>query len=263
MSLSGKGAAFFALALALAGSFVLAGCGEKYHNDAEKQFLAAARKGDAEAQYLLGASYERGGGAPRDIELAKRWYAKAAKQGHAKAAARLRVLNPPKPPSPDELKVILFDARKGDPEALCKCAECFEFGFYAEKDRDWALRLYAQALLRRCIVHFRWDMALFDRVKALAVELMPTEAEVKKFSSAARRGDAEAQYQFARCLEFGFVVKRNPAAAGEWYRRAAGQGHLKAQTRLKPWRLTVPRAKPKPPRKTVKPKKKKKSGKKR
>lgn len=246
----------FAFVLALAGALALAGCGEKYHNDAEKQFLKAALAGDAEAQYRLGASYERGAGAARDVELAKRWYAKAKAQGHAQAAARLRVLTPPASPAPDEVKLLSAAARKGDPDALYKCAECFEFGFYTEKDRDWALRLYAQAAKKGYA-------PAEERVKTLSAELTPPENMVKQFYAAARKGDSEAQYQFARCLEFGFVVKRNFNAAGEMYRRAAAQGHLKAQTRLKPWKLAVPRPKPVKPRadKPKKPKKPKRSGK--
>lgn len=236
MSVRGKALLMCAFALALAGVFA-AGCGEEYHNDAEKQFLDAARRGEAEAQYRLGASYEFGGGAARDVELAKRWYQKAAAQGHKKAAARLRKLNPPPPPTPEEARNYYSAAKKGDPEALYKCAECFEFGFHAEKDRDWALRLYGQAAKKG-------SAAAEERVRALTAELTPTEAEVKKYFAAARKGDAEAQYQLARCLEFGFVVKRNIGAAENWYRRSAKQGCSKAQARLKPWRFTFPRRKP-------------------
>jgi len=226
----------FACALALAG-VLASGCGDKYHNDAEKKFLDSARKGDADAQYRLGASYEYGGGAARDIELAKNWYRKAAAQGHRKAAARLRMLNPPQPPTPDEARNLYSAARKGDPEALYKCAECFEFGFFTTKDRDWALRLYAQAAKKG-------SAPAQERVAALTAELDTPEAEVRKYYAAARKGNAEAQYRFARCLEFGFGVKRNIGAAENWYRRSARQGYAKAKERMKPWKLVVPRRKP-------------------
>ena len=220
------------LALTLAGVSA-SGCREKYHNDAEKQFLDSARRGDADAQYRLGASYEFGGGAVRDIALAKRWYQKAAAQGHVKAAARLRMLTPPATPTVEEARNFVSAARKGDPEALYKCAECFEFGFHATKDRDWALRLYAQA-------EKKGSAPAAERVKALTAELTPAAAEVKKYYAAARKGNAEAQYRFARCLEFGFHVKRNLGAAENWYRRSAKQGYAKAQQRLKPWRIAAP-----------------------
>jgi len=238
MFVKAKTTLWFILALALAGA-AASGCKDKYHNDAEKQFLDSARNGDADAQYRLGASYEFGGGAARDIELAKRWYQKAAAQGHVKAAARLRMLTPPAPPTVEEARNFGSAARKGDPEALYKCAECFEFGYHTAKDRDWALRLYAQA-------EKKGSAPAAERVKALTAELTPPEAEVRKYYAAARKGNAEAQYQFARCLEFGFHVKRNLGAAENWYRRSAKQGYGKAQQRLKPWRIAAPPPRRKP-----------------
>ena len=211
-------AAFALLALA-------AGCGEKYRNDAEKQFLKAARKGDAEAQYGLGACYEFGGGAPRDADAARRWYAKAAAQGHKKAAARLRHLDPPKPPAAEDMKTIRRDAQKGDAEAQFLLAQCYEFGQHVPKDADAALRYYSYAAKKG-------NEEAQKRADALREELAPPAAEVKKYFAAARKGSAEAQYQAARCLEFGFGVKQNTTAAGEWYRRAAAQGHAKALARL-------------------------------
>ena len=69
----------------------------------------------------------------------------------------------------------------------------------------------------------------YERAEELAEEMAPTADAVKKYREAARKGSAEAQYQFARCLEFGFHVKKpNRAAARELYERAARQGHAKA-----------------------------------
>ena len=212
------------LILALAVMVCAAGCGEKPRNDAEKKFLAAARKGDAEAQYNLGACYEFGGGAPKDIDLAKEWYEKAAKQGHKKAQARLRVLNPPKAPTKEEAEACR-NALKNNPdaEALFKWAECCEFGFHTEQDRDMALRYYFLAAEKG-------HAEAKERAQTLTEELTAkvSEKEVKKFRADARKGNVEAQYQFARCLEFGIHVPRDVRAARSWYRRAADQGHEKA-----------------------------------
>ncbi len=48
----------------------------------------AAEAGDAEAQLELGVLYEYGFGLPKNEVPALAWYALAAEQGHAKAAAR-------------------------------------------------------------------------------------------------------------------------------------------------------------------------------
>jgi len=238
MFFRGVGPRIAAAALALAGALA-SGCGEKYHNEAEKQFLKAARKGDAEAQYSLGASYEFGGGAARDVDLAKRWYAKAAAQGHKKAAARLRHLNPPQAPAAEDMKALRAAAKKGDAEALFKVGQCMEFGFHGQKDLDEALRCYSRAAAKG------HEEAGKIRER-MAEELAPAESEVKNFRIAARKGNAEAQYQFARCLEFGFHVKQSTYDAAEWYKRAARQGHPKAMARLN-WK---PKTQPRKPAKT-------------
>lgn len=49
---------------------------------------------------------------------------------------------------------------------------------------------------------------------------------------AARRGDAQAQYDMAVALDCGCGVRRDPAGALEWLRKAAAQGHANAQGAL-------------------------------
>ena len=226
---------------ALAALGMLTGCGEKPRNDAEKQFLSAAKKGDAEAQYNLGACYEFGGGAPRNVDAARRWYEKAAAQGHKKAAARLRHLNPPAAPAAEDMKKLRSAAQRGDAEALFQLAQCLEFGFHLPKDPDGALRYYKRAAKKG-------HEEAAKRAETMTEELAPDAATAKKYFASARRGNAEAQYQVARCLEFGFHVKPDPQAAGDWYRRAAKQGHPKAMERLN-IKQTPPRRKNPPRRK--------------
>ena len=54
--------------------------------------LRAAGKGIANAEYAVGYYSEVGIGVPVDAEEAKRWYARAAAQGHERATQRLRDL---------------------------------------------------------------------------------------------------------------------------------------------------------------------------
>ena len=61
---------------------------ECFHK-AFKYVLAAAEKGDAEAQEKLGRFYEFGKGTEEDVEQAIKWYEKAADQGNAKAQEAL------------------------------------------------------------------------------------------------------------------------------------------------------------------------------
>ena len=51
--------------------------------------LAAAGKGDAEAQFMTGRAHANGEGAPLDLAKAAGFYRKAAEQGNAKAQNNL------------------------------------------------------------------------------------------------------------------------------------------------------------------------------
>ena len=56
--------------------------------------LAAARQGDADAQYLVGFLYMRGEGVRRDLGRAYQWFTLAARQGDRFAADELEGITP-------------------------------------------------------------------------------------------------------------------------------------------------------------------------
>ena len=55
-------------------------------SDSVKKYLAAAKAGDAAAQYNLGVCYYNGDGVPKDLTQAAYWFRKSAEQGDADAA---------------------------------------------------------------------------------------------------------------------------------------------------------------------------------
>ena len=59
---------------------------------AYKEFLAAAKEGDADSQFNLALMYEQGIGVGKDEKEAVVWYGKAASQGNASAQFNLGVL---------------------------------------------------------------------------------------------------------------------------------------------------------------------------
>ena len=65
---------------------------EKNQTAAERCFREKAEAGDPEAQLWLGASYECGAGAARNLTLAADWYRRAAIQGSTQAQKRLAQL---------------------------------------------------------------------------------------------------------------------------------------------------------------------------
>jgi TPR repeat protein len=52
------------------------------YEQAAKLFTPLAKKGNAEAQYVLGIMYRAGRGVTQDFNEAKKWYLLAAEQGH-------------------------------------------------------------------------------------------------------------------------------------------------------------------------------------
>jgi TPR repeat protein len=53
----------------------------------------AAEQGLTSSQYNVGVCYEKGDGVERDLDEARRWYARAAAKGHQAAIERLAELN--------------------------------------------------------------------------------------------------------------------------------------------------------------------------
>lgn len=52
---------------------------------------------------------------------------------------------------------------------------------------------------------------------------------IEKYQAAAERGDANAQYELARCYHRGEGIERDKDLACYWYFKAAMEGHVKAQ----------------------------------
>ena len=72
--------------------------GTCYHRDGQleaafRHFKMAAEQGLTFAQYNVGYCYESGGGVERDLDEARRWYARAAAKGHEGAIEVLAELN--------------------------------------------------------------------------------------------------------------------------------------------------------------------------
>ena len=59
----------------------------------EEYYEAAARQGDADAQYNLGHRYAHGQGVEQSIETARKWWVKAAAQGEDIAIKTLQQLD--------------------------------------------------------------------------------------------------------------------------------------------------------------------------
>jgi hypothetical protein len=114
------GCAALALAGAPAAADVKAGVeawGRGDYAAAVKEWKGPAAKGDADAQFNLAQAYRLGRGVPEDLALAEAYYAKAAAQGHIKAADNYGLLLFQDGRREQAMPYVTAAAERGDPRA--------------------------------------------------------------------------------------------------------------------------------------------------
>ena len=153
----------------------------------------AAEKGHAEAMDCLGMMHCNGS-LPVDLDVAEKWFRKAAEMGHAIAAVRLQ--GEPlaqKPYVLTEAKQYRKAADQGDADAQVLLGDMYKSG------------------------------------NGVALDL--TEA-AKWYRKAADQGDASAQILLGDMYYRGDGVELDLTEAAGWYRKSASQGNADAQVSL-------------------------------
>ena len=157
-----------------------------------------AGRGDAEAQYQLGAMYYNGNGITKDKSEALRWYRKAAEQGHVLAG--VAVGGAPNPcTGPTSIECVEYTrekAERGDAEAQTRLGDMYRdlFGFeVVEKDSGKAVLWYR---------------------------------------AAANQEYVKAQNKLGGMYRYGLGVEKDAGEAARWYRLAVEQGDVEAQYQL-------------------------------
>ncbi|MEJ6002195.1 tetratricopeptide repeat protein [Paucibacter soli] len=110
--------------------------------------LALAKKGSADAQFLVAGMYERGQGAPQSYVEAAKWYRLAAEQGHAGAQFFLGAMYGSDRGVPrDFVEAVNWyqkSAAQGYRDALYPVAYAYENGITVQQDfvesHKWYLR---------------------------------------------------------------------------------------------------------------------------
>jgi hypothetical protein len=158
---------------------------------------AAAEKGSAEAQWMVGRCYSLGAGVEADAEEAARWMRKAADQGLSLAQNTL--------------------------------GNMYEHGFGVEKNPATARKLYAKSAEQNDPAG-QFSLARLHRA-GVGVPQDPKEA-LKWFTKAAENNSNPAAEALGELYEFGRGVKADPKEAAKWYGRASEQGLVQATARL-------------------------------
>ncbi|KAF9132412.1 hypothetical protein BGW39_000200 [Mortierella sp. 14UC] len=231
----------------------------------------AARRGWSKAEYTLGHYHEVGIGVPQDLQLAKRWYLKAAARGNERALLRLLVGHVGLEVDYAHLKDALLAQNESNPYLLHQLAQFHELREYGlVPDEDAAFELYAasaqanyapaQYKLGACYefgilgctpdpvqaVHWYGQGAENGHVEASlalagfyldgsagdAAEQSDEEA-FRFVKAAAQRGVPKAEYITGFFLEHELGVEKNPREAKQWYHLACAKGVDSAERRLK------------------------------
>ncbi|MCX6908363.1 MAG: tetratricopeptide repeat protein [Verrucomicrobia bacterium] len=158
---------------------------------------AKAEKGDAEAQYTLGACYAKGKDVPKDAVEAVKWWRKATEQNYV--------------------------------AAQCNLGFCYAKGEGVVRDQVEAVKWYrkaadqnyAQAQYNLGCCYAGSEGVMRDFVEA-----------VKWWRKAAEQDYALAQYNLGIAYSTGQGVTKHEGEAVKWYRKAAEQNHADAQYNL-------------------------------
>jgi TPR repeat protein len=185
-----------------------------------------ARFGHADAQYRLGAAYANGRAVAHDLAMARRWYRRAAEQGHVAAQFELGELCAFSRPSegPEAVRWWRAAAEQGHFEAQYRLADAY--------GRAW---LTGVPLNPGEAVHWWQRMAAsgsleFKQRLAWAFSTgwgapQDPEAAVRIWSRLAASGDVESTCQLGLAYAAGAGVARDSAQALRLWLRETDQQH--------------------------------------
>lgn len=163
-----------------------------------KEYIKAAKKGNADAQWMIGYLYSKGEDVEKDEKKAVYWWRKAAEQGHAQSQLNLgRAYAVGKGVTMDPSQAVYWyrkSADQGNETALFVLALFYMTDKGGHKD-------YSQA-----VYWFR-----------KTIEKGNTDSQ------------AEAQYWMGVCYSNGWGVEKNETQGFNWFRKAADQGHAAVQ----------------------------------
>ena len=202
--------------------------------------IAAAERGEADAQYQVARAYLRGEGVPKDVNKAFALMKAAAEHGNADAIGGLGYFYSVGVAVPKDAKLALEWFRKGAEKGSAKArlnlgkylleGKGGEQGVEPEKLREEGLEWIKKAAnqnLPQAALSYGEILYFGDH----GVEKDDAGA-ARYFQIAAVAGLANAQNFLGVMSETGMGCSLDKAVAEHWFRKAALQGHVKAQGNL-------------------------------
>jgi TPR repeat protein len=207
---------------------------EKNDREAARLLREAAKKGHAEAPFVLGSIYQNGVGVKKSFATAVGWYRKAAKRGHAEAQYRVGTMYLGGFGTPVNFTKSYTWMRKaannGILDAQIKLAYLIGCGKGTTKDMTKAYNWLIKAADRsdpRAESTIGWLYLHGEGVEQDYQEAM------KWFQRAADQDFFEGEFNIGIMYATGQGVEKNIATAVEWFSKAAVHGDLPARRALR------------------------------
>ncbi len=180
-----------------------------------------AEKGDANAQFELGARFYFGNGVPQNKEEAGRWYRMAAMNGHPLARYDLGIMYG----KHEDRLALISAAQYGNPDAQYRLGNLHYYGNGVARDFVEAEKWFLRA------AEMGNPLAQYQLGLMMASQQKMAEA-VHWLSKSARKGNFLAQFALAGILEEGRGVSQDFDDAIRWYQRVAEKGSVLAKGML-------------------------------
>ncbi|MDR3371401.1 tetratricopeptide repeat protein [Rhodoferax sp.] len=188
------------------------------------RWLKQAELGDAHVKYCLGLMFLNGWAVVQDNDQARVWLEAAAQLEHADAQLALAKLLESSGDFQAALTWYTKVADKHHPEACAVLGRFYWHGLGTSADAFlglvWTMRAVALG-----------DVQAIAMLGKLAVDA-PDQIRRACLHQVANLGFADAQYALGQDSEALFVSGQSEADAIRWLKRAADQGHVKAETAL-------------------------------
>jgi len=193
-----------------------------------------AARGNMQAQFNLGLSYDFGEGVSQSHENAAIWYQKAAEQGHAEAARYLGASYRDGEGVPQDFEQAVYwyekSAELGDADAQNFVGTLYYDGNGVPQDIETAV-----SLLERAAEQGYPGAAYNLGTWYVSGEKLPQDFVKAEYwwHKAADEGLDLAQYNLGMMNERGDGAPEDFEKAVHWYQQAAEQGHTDAQIHLR------------------------------
>lgn len=237
------------------------------YTKAYEYFNLAAAHGDAKAECEIGLMYLNGLGTSQDYQQAIFWFTEASNHGYTAAYNALAYMymngtgvDKDYEKSCDLFKksaefenveamtelgnyysTILFDPKKsfewtkkaadrGYPEALWNLGDCYENGIGVKENHKEAERYHQMAKdagYNLSPSESKEDITPLDEALA-ALQNQDYDSAASILKNLANNGDAEAQFELAKCYQNGTGVKKNTSVAASWFNKSAESGFVPA-----------------------------------